>query len=71
MKKQQKKPKCLGIIFPFGMFWYVFVGCPVLSRFLAICSVLELKAAISTIFALVCNSNLSFAMVFACSIFWC
>ena len=40
---------CLGMIFCFR--FVSFFGFPVLSIFLAICSILELEGAISTVFA--------------------
>ena len=52
----------------FGFFflvWGFFFGFPVLTIFHAICSILELETAISTVCATVLSSNLSFSIVFS------
>ena len=43
----------------------IFFGFPVLTIFHAICSILELETAISTVCATVLSSNLSFSIVFS------
>ena len=53
---------CLGIFF---LVWGIFFGFPVLTIFHAICSILELETAISTVCATVLSSNLSFSIVFS------
>ena len=53
---------CLGIFF---LVWGFFFGFPVLTIFHAICSILELETAISTVCATVLSSNLSFSIVFS------
>ena len=45
--------------------WDFFFGFPVLTIFHAICSILELETAISTVCATVLSSNLSFSIVFS------
>ena len=45
--------------------WGFFFGFPVLTIFHAICSILELETAISTVCATVLSSNLSFSIVFS------
>ena len=45
--------------------WGIFFGFPVLTIFHAICSILELETAISTVCATVLSSNLSFSIVFS------
>ena len=51
-----------GIVWGCVFFRFVFIF-PVLSISLAICSILELEAAISTVLAAFLSSNLSFSMV--------
>ena len=53
-----------GIVGFFSV-WGFFLGFTVLSIFLAICSILNLEAAISTVFAAFWTSNLSLSIVFA------
>ena len=53
---------CLGIFF---LVWGILFGFPVLTIFHAICSILELETAISTVCATVLSSNLSFSIVFS------
>ena len=62
-KRMVKGPELFGE--PFFLPFCFFFGFPPLSIFLAICGILELEAAISTAFASIWNSNLSFSMVFA------
>ena len=52
-----------GPVFPVVFFWGV--GFPILTIFLAICSILELEDAISVVFAAFLSSKLSFSMEFA------
>ena len=49
----------------FFLVWGFFFGFPVLTIFHAICSILELETAISTVCATVLSSNLSFSIVFS------
>ena len=49
----------------FFLVWGIFFGFPVLTIFHAICSILELETAISTVCATVLSSNLSFSIVFS------
>ena len=49
----------------FFLVWGIFLGFPVLTIFHAICSILELETAISTVCATVLSSNLSFSIVFS------
>ena len=56
-----------GIVLGFSFFpvWGICFGFTVLSIFLAICSILNLEAAISTVLAAFWTSNLSLSIVFA------
>jgi len=49
-----------GPVFPF---YFLGVGFPILTIFLAICSILELEAAMSTALAAFLSQNLSFRTV--------
>ena len=62
---REKIQNCVGIFFPFlALFW----GSVFLPVFLAICSIWELEAAISTVLAISWSWNLSFSREFAT--FW-
>ena len=62
-RREERVGNCLGILF--FLVWGFFFGFPVLTIFHAICSILELETAISTVCATVLSSNLSFSIVFS------